>query len=185
MARATVGRLDLTPLRRHRDYRLLYVSQSVSFLGSMLTYVALPYQVYRLTHSSLAVGCLGLAELGPLLVTVFLGGALADAVDRRKLVLWTEAALAAGSGLLAFYALLEAPPVWPLYLAAGLMSALGGLQRPSLDSLTPRFVDREEIPAAAALSMVRGSVGMIAGPRPRGGADRGVRPRRLPTSPTS
>jgi len=140
------------------------VSQCVSFLGSMLTYVALPYQVYRLTHSSLAVGCLGLAELGPLLVTVFLGGALADAVDRRKLVLWTEAALAAGSGLLAVYALLDAPPVWPLYLAAGLMSALGGLQRPSLDSLTPRFVDRDEIPAAAALSMVRGSVGMIAGP---------------------
>jgi MFS family permease len=117
------------------------VSQSVSFLGSMLTYVALPYQVYRLTHSSLAVGFLGLAELGPLLVTVFLGGALADALDRRKLVLWTEASL-----------------------AAGLMSALGGLQRPSLDSLTPRFVDREEIPAAAALSMLRGSVGMIAGP---------------------
>ena len=108
MARATVGPLDLTPLRRHRDYRLLYVSQSVSFLGSMLTYLALPYQVYRLTHSSLAVGCLGLAELGPLLVTVFLGGALADAVDRRQLVLWTEGALAAGSGLLAVYALLEA-----------------------------------------------------------------------------
>ena len=75
------------------------MSQSVSFLGSMLTYVAMPYQVYRLTHSSLAVGGLGLAELGPLLVTVFLGGALADAVDRRKLVLWTEGALAAGSGL--------------------------------------------------------------------------------------
>jgi MFS family permease len=130
----------------------------------MLTYVALPYQVYRLTHSSLAVGLLGLAELGPLLVTVFLGGALADALDRRKLVLWTEASLAAGSGLLAAYALLKAPPVWPLYLAAGLMSALGGLQRPALDSLTPRFVDRGEIPAAAALSMLRGSVGMIAGP---------------------
>jgi MFS family permease len=140
------------------------VSQSVSFLGSMLTYVALPYQVYRLTHSSLAVGCLGLAELGPLLLTAFLGGALADAVDRRRLVLWTEAALAVGSGLLAVYALLDAPPVGPLYLVAGLMSALGGLQRPSLDALTPRFVDHAEIPAAAALSMLRGSVGMIAGP---------------------
>jgi MFS family permease len=130
----------------------------------MLTYVALPYQVYLLTRSSLAVGLLGLAELGPLLVTVFLGGALADAFDRRTLVLWTEASLAAGSGLLAAYALLDAPPVWPLFLAAGVLSALGGLQRPSLDSLTPRFVDREEIPAAAALSMLRGSVGMIAGP---------------------
>jgi MFS family permease len=156
--------LDLTPLRRHRDFRLLYLSQSVSMLGSMLTYVALPYQVYRLTHSPLMVGLLGLAELGPLLLTAFLGGALADAVDRRKMVLRTEIALAGGSGLLALYALLEAPPVWPLYLAAGAMSALNGLQRPSIDSLTPRLVDREEIPAAAQLAMLRGSVGMIAGP---------------------
>ncbi len=156
--------MDLTPLRRHRDFRLLYASQSISFLGSMLTYVALPYQVYRLTRSPLAVGLLGLAELVPLLLTAFLGGALADAVDRRKMVLRTEMALALGSGLLALYAVLEAPPVWPLYLAAGAMSALNGLQRPSLDALTPRLVDRDEIPAAARLSMLRGSVGMIAGP---------------------
>lgn len=156
--------MDLTPLRRHRDYRLLYASQFVSFLGSMVTYVALPYQVYKLTHSSLAVGLLGLAELGPLLLTAFVGGALADAVDRRRLVIATDMGLAAGSGLLAITASLAAPPAWCLYVIAGLMSALNGLQKPSLEALTPRFVDKEELPAAAALGVFRGGVGMIAGP---------------------
>jgi MFS family permease len=156
--------MDITPLRRHRDYRLLYASQFVSLLGSMVTYVALPYQVYTVTHSSLAVGLLGLAELGPLLLTAFVGGALADAVDRRRLVIATDLGLAAGSGLLALTASLEAPPAFCLYAIAGLMSALNGLQKPSLEALTPRFVDKEELSAAAALGVFRGSVGMIAGP---------------------
>jgi MFS family permease len=155
--------LDLTPLR-HRDFRLLFAAQFVSFFGTMVTYVALPYQVYVLTRSTLAVGLLGIVELGPLLLTAFLGGALADAVDRRRMVLWTEIGLSLGSGLLMLNALLPRPSVWPLYLAAALMSALGGLQRPSLDALMPRLVDRVEIPAAAALSVFRGSTGMIAGP---------------------
>jgi MFS family permease len=156
--------MDLTPLRRHRDYRWLYAAQSVSFLGSMVTYVALPYQMWALTHSSLAVGMLGLVELLPLLVTAFVGGALADTVDRRKMVLWTEVGLALGCGLLAADALLPVPRVWLLYAAATIMSALNGLQRPSLESMTQRLVDPAELPAAAALQMFRGSMGMIAGP---------------------
>lgn len=156
--------MDFTPLRRHRDYRWLFSAQLVSFLGTMVTYVALPYQMFKLTGSSLAVGLLGLAELLPLLVTAFLGGALADAVDRRRMVLVTEVGLGLGSGLLAFTSLSGSPPVWALYAIAALMSALNGLQRPSLEALTPRLVDREEIPAAAGLTAFRGSVVMIAGP---------------------
>ena len=156
--------MDIRPLRRHRDYRLLFSAQFVSLLGSMVTYVALPYQVYAVTRSSFAVGLLGLAELLPLLLTAFLGGALADAVDRRRMVLVTDVGLAAGSGLLALNALREAPPAWPLYVAAALMSGLSGLQRPSLEALTPRLVERDELPAAAGLATFRGSVGMIAGP---------------------
>jgi MFS family permease len=156
--------MDLTPLRRHRDYRSLFAAQFVSFLGSMVTYVALPYQMFKLTGSSLAVGMLGLAELIPLLITAFVGGALADTVDRRRMVLLTEIGLGLGSGVLALTALFDHPPIWILYAIAAFMSALVGLQRPSLDALTPRLVDREEMPAAAALSMLRGSIGMIAGP---------------------
>ena len=76
--------LDVGPLRRHREFRLLYVGQAVSFTGSMLTYVAIPYQVYALTGSTFVVGLLGFASLAPLLVTALIGGALADARDRRR-----------------------------------------------------------------------------------------------------
>lgn len=133
-------------------------------MGTMLTYVALPYQMYQLTHSSFAVGLLGLVELVPLLLTAFLGGALADAVDRRRMVIVTDVLLAGGSAALGLLALADTPPVWAVYAIAGFMSAVNGLQRPSLDALMPRLVDKEELPAAAALSGVRGSIGMIAGP---------------------
>lgn len=130
----------------------------------MVTYVALPYQMFQLTGSSLAVGLLGLAELLPLLVTAFVGGALADTMDRRRMILVTEVGLGLGSGALALTALADKPPVWILYAVAAVMSALDGLQRPSLDALGPRLVDPGELPAMAALAAFRGSVGMIAGP---------------------
>jgi MFS family permease len=154
--------MDLAPLR-HRDYRLLFAGQSVSFLGTMITYVALPYQMYRLTGSSFAVGLLGLAELVPLLATAFLGGVLADAVDRRRMVIATEIGLALGSASLAVLATVGLSP-WLLYTVAAMMSALNGLQQPSMQSLPPRLVETHELPAAAALTVVRGSLGMIAGP---------------------
>ena len=102
---------DLTPLRVSRDYRLVYVGQSVSFLGSMVTYVAVPYQMYALTHSTLAVGLLGAAELVPLLATALVGGALADAYDRRRLVLLAEAGMALGCLLLGLNAHAAHPSV--------------------------------------------------------------------------
>jgi MFS family permease len=155
--------MDLRPLRR-RDFRLLFVAQAVSFLGTMVTYVALPWQMYALTRSSLAVGILGVVELVPLLLTAFIGGALADWMDRRRLVIATEIGLMAGCLLLMANAALPAPSVTVLYVAAGLMSAFNGLQRPSLEAMTPRLVPVDEIPAVAALSMLRGSLGMILGP---------------------
>ena len=156
--------MDFTPLRRHRDYRLLYIAQGVSFLGTMMTYVALPYQMFRLTHSSFKVGLLGVAELIPLLMTAFVGGALADAVDRRLMVIVTDVLLAFGSLALALLAFTPAPPVWSLYALAGFMSGMNGLQRPSIDALMPRLVPRDELMAAAALGSFRGSFVMIVGP---------------------
>jgi len=154
--------MDFSPFRS-RDFRLLYTAQLVSLLGTMVTYVALPYQMYRLTGSSLSVGLLGGAELVPLLVTAFIGGAIADAIDRRRIALATDVALAAGSAALALIAAIGAS-AWMLYLVAAWMSAVSGLQRPAIESLVPRLVDKHDMPAAASLSIVRGSVGMIAGP---------------------
>jgi MFS family permease len=155
--------MDLRPLRR-RDFRLLYAAQSISFLGTMVTYVALPWQMYALTGSSLAVGVLGVVELVPLLLTAFVGGALADWMDRRRLVIATELGLMGGCLTLMANAARPVPSVAVLYIAAAVMSAFNGLQRPSLDAMTPRLVPTDEIPAAAALSAFRGSLGMIVGP---------------------
>ncbi len=156
--------LDTGPLRRHRDFRLLFAGQGVTFLGSMVTYVALPYQAYQLSGSSLVVGLLGIAELCPLLLTAFLGGALADARDRRRMLLLTELALAGASGVLLANAVLPHPQLWLLFVAAAALAGLDGLQRPSLEALTPRLVDRDEIPSASAISSFRMTIGMIAGP---------------------
>src|SRR5467141_3001477 len=93
--------VDFTPLRRHRDFRLLFIGRLVSFFGSMITVVAFPFQVYQLTHSVLLVGVLDLLEFGPILAFAFLGGAMADAWDRRSMVLITEAAMMACSIVLA------------------------------------------------------------------------------------
>jgi MFS family permease len=130
----------------------------------LITYVALPYQTYRLTHSSLVVGLLSLVEFAPLLVMPLIGGALADAVDRRRLVLLSELLLAAVSVLLLANATLWTSRLWILFLAAGLMAAFDGLQRPPLDALLPRLVDRDELTAAGAISSMRWTAGSIFGP---------------------
>jgi MFS family permease len=160
----SLATIDLTPLRRRRDYRLLFVGQGVSFFGSMITYVAIPYQAYALSGSSLVVGLLSLAELGPLLVTAFVGGALADAFDRRRLVQLAELSLALCAAILAFNAALPSPQLWVLFVVGALMAGLDGLQRPPLDALIPRLVQRDELMAASALDSFRGNVGMLAGP---------------------
>ncbi|WP_394839857.1 MFS transporter [Pendulispora rubella] len=155
--------IDVRPLRR-RDFRLLFIGQFVSFFGSMLTYVALPYQVFQLTRSSLAVGAVGIVELVALLSTAFAGGAFADSMDRRKLLLWAEGLLGLTAAVLVGNSLLPHPSVWAIYVLAGVMSALNGFHRPALEALTPRLVPAEEIAGTVALSQLRHTIGMIAGP---------------------
>jgi MFS family permease len=155
---------DLRPLRRHGDYRLLTLGQSVSFLGSMVTYVAVPYQVYRQTHSSLAVGLIGVVQMAAILSLAFLGGALADAADRRRLVRLAETGqLACSLGLLV-NASLGQPQTWPVFVLAGAIAGLGAIQRPALQGLVPRLVDRDELTAAGAIDALVRTVGMIGGP---------------------
>jgi MFS family permease len=156
--------VDVTPLRRHRDYRLLFVGRFVSYFGSMVTTVAFPFQVYQLTHSVLLVGVLGLLEFGAILLFAFVGGALADARDRRSMVLVSEAALMLCSLVLAVNAAFPRPQVWLLFAVAAAWGVLDAIQRPSLDAMLPRLVDRDELGAAAALNSIRSNLGMILGP---------------------
>lgn len=156
--------VDLRPLRRHRDFRLLWVGQSVTFLGSMITYVAIPFQVYALTHSSAVVGLLGLVEFVAMISTAFVGGALADAVDRRRMVRLTEVFLLLTSAGLLLNALMPHPSVGALFVLSAFLTCFDSLQRPSLDALVPRLVPKDELLAAGALNSFRMTLGMIAGP---------------------
>jgi len=156
--------MDVGPLRRHRDFRLLFTGQALSFFGSEVTFVAIPYQTFQLTHSTLAVGLLSLAEFLPLMVMAFVGGALSDAFDRRRMVQLAELGSGLAIGVLLLNSLLPEPRVWVLFAVAPVLAALYGILRPSLDALVPRLVTREEIPAASALEGFRGTLGSIAGP---------------------
>ncbi|MER7455706.1 MFS transporter [Micromonospora sp. NPDC126480] len=156
--------LDLTPLRRSRDYRLVFAAAGVSGFGSFITYVTVPYQVYQLTGDPLLVGLIGVCELVPLLLMAFVGGALADFLDRRLLVLGAEVGFTLLCGVLLLNSLGTAPQLWLLYLVAALTAALDGLQRPAMEGLTPRIVAPDEIPAASALNSLRMQIAQLGGP---------------------
>jgi MFS family permease len=156
--------LDLTPLRTSRDYRLVFTGGAVSGFGSFITYVTIPFQVAAITNDPLAVGLLGLCELVPLLVMAFVGGALADYLDRRLLVRGGEIALAALCGVLLVNALADRPHLWLLYLVAAVTAAIDGVQRPALEAMVPRLVKPEEIPATSALQSLGMQVAQLGGP---------------------
>ncbi|MFD8637126.1 MFS transporter [Streptomyces sp. NPDC059533] len=155
---------DLSPWRSSPDFRLLFYQGTVTFFGSFMAMIALPLQIKHLTDSPLAVGAMGAVELVPLVVCGLYGGALADAVDRRRLILLTEAGLGVLALVLLVNALLPEPMLWPLYAVAAGVSALTGLQRPALDSLMARIVPHDQQTAAAALNGLRYQFGAIAGP---------------------
>jgi MFS family permease len=156
--------MDLRPFREHRDFRLLLIAGTVFYLGGMMTYVAVPYQVYQLTHSNFAVGAVGLAELGPLIVFGLYGGALADHVDRRLLLIWTGIAQAAFTAWLCINAFSPDPRLWEIFVVSGLLASASALQRPSREALLPRTVRHDELTAANALSSFGMQAGVLVGP---------------------
>lgn len=151
-------------LRRNRDFRFLYMGQFISFIGTMITSVALPYQIYHLTHSTLMVGLLSLAQLLPLLVTALVGGVIADHHNRRTLLLVTELLLAFGCILLTLNAASSAPSLWVLFIVAPLMSAITGLHRPALDSIAQQIVAKKDFGALSTLGTLKMSTCVIVGP---------------------
>ncbi|MEU7277526.1 MFS transporter [Streptomyces sp. NPDC045431] len=155
---------DLSPLRASRDFRLLWIQGLVTYFGSFAAMVALPLQIKELTGSPLAVGVMGAVELVPLVACGLYGGALADAADRRKVILSTETALGLLAVLLLVNALLPSPLLWPLYVVAAGVAGLAGLQRPALDALLARIVPHDKLTAAASLNAIRWELGAIAGP---------------------
>ena len=156
--------LDITPLKVSRDYRLLFFGQLISFFGTMMTFIVVPVQMYGLTKSSLYVGLLGVAEFVPMFFLAFIGGALADAVDRRKMLRVTEVGQMITTLILLGNTLLPNPRVWVLFVAVGIHAGLAGLQRPSFEALIPKIVPLELMSAVAALNAIRFEVGFILSP---------------------
>ena len=156
--------VDAGLLRRRREYRLLVAGQAISDLGSMITLVAIPVQTFQITGSSVAVGLLGVAEFVPILGLALLGGALADAFDRRRLVMLAEAGALVVVGGLVANALLPEPQLWVLYVAAALIAACTAIRRPPLDALMPRLVERDELKSASALQWAVHNLAHMAGP---------------------
>jgi len=156
--------LNVSLLKRNRDFGFLYTGQFISFIGTMITGVALPYQIYHLTQSTLMVGLLSLVQLLPLLITALLGGVFADRYNRRLLLIGSELFLALGCSLLAFNASLATPSVWMIFITSSLMSAITGLHRPAFDSITQQLVEVTDYKTVGALNSFKFSFCMIIGP---------------------
>jgi MFS family permease len=132
--------------------------------GAEVTVVAIPFQAYELTHSTAVVGLLSQVEFVPLMGMAFVGGALSDAFDRRRMVQISELGSGLAMGVLFVNALLPHPHIWVLFAVLPILAALYGLLRLSLDAMVPRLVSKEELPAASALDGFYGTLGSIAGP---------------------
>jgi MFS family permease len=156
--------VDIRPLRESRDFRRLWFGTGISAIGSQITTVAIPFQVYAETRSTLLVGLLGIAALVPLLVVPIYGGAVADAVDRRRMLLLSDLALLTVTGALVVNALLPSPSVWFLFVAEALGTAAYGFQRPARNALTPRLVRDDQLLAAIAVEDVVFTLARVAGP---------------------
>ena len=164
MRRATGLLPDLSPLRRHRSFRLLWFGQLVSNTGTQLRLVALPYQIFLLTGSPFHVGLIGLFQAIPLITLPLLGGVLADRVDRRRVLIATQSGLAATSLALAIVTQLGSTELWVLYALTAIAASFSAFDQPARGSLVPTLVDRSELPAAIALNQMLHQTAAIVGP---------------------
>jgi MFS family permease len=163
---ARLGRhlvLDVSPLRRSRDLRCLVAGQLLSTLGAQLTTVAVPYQVYLLTRSSLDVGLVSLATVLPLIAGALLGGSLADAADRRKILLGAQLLTLLCSAGLAVNAD-TGPALWPLFALPAMAAGFATATESGLSAILPNLVRRSEVAAVNAMFQALFQIGQVAGP---------------------
>jgi MFS family permease len=156
--------IDLAPLKKSRDFSLLWAAGLISYFGSMITYVAVPFQIKELTGSYVAVAISGLVEIVPLIIFGLYGGVLADAIDRKKLIWVTELLSLLFTGILLINSMMDSPNLLLIYIVSGLFAATSGLRQPAMQAALPRLVAHEDMTAAAALMSLRWQVGVIVGP---------------------
>jgi MFS family permease len=156
--------VDISALRASRDLRLLVLGNFVTGLGTQATLVALPYQVFIQTRSPALTGLLGAVELLPLVGMSLYGGALADHMDRRRLLLYDQFALVVLAGVLAVGAFRGHPPLLLLYILAGLLAGFGAIQNVARSSIVPNVVAPEHLRGALALNFGLTQLTSVIGP---------------------
>lgn len=156
--------INISLLFRKKQYGLLFLGQTISFFGSMMTYVAVPYQIYDLTKNSFLVGLLGAVQLVPLIFAGLYGGALADTMDRRRLLLGSEFLLTITSLIFLLNSLLPEPAVPLLFIVSALASVFVGFHRPAMEAIAPQLVDKDDLATVASLSSLRYAIGAVAAP---------------------
>ena len=168
---ATVAEPKLTPTRRssftaltHRDFRLLWLGQIVSVTGSQMQSVAINWHVYLLTKSALALGLVGLFRGAPIIVCSLVGGVVADAVNRKRLMIATQSVMLATAALLAVATVMGLKSVWPIYVLSAFASAATAFDIPARQSLMPSLVPAADFPNAVSLGLVVFNVATIGGP---------------------
>ncbi|MBO0831908.1 MAG: enterobactin transporter EntS [Actinobacteria bacterium] len=156
--------IDTSPLRENRDYRRLFTGRFVSMAGNAVATTAGIWQVYLLTHSSLAVGLLTLATGAGMFIGLMVGGMLADRHDRRTVLMLVQAPQAVLAALLMVNSLLAHPALWPLYVLTFCIGVCSGLSSPASTAATPVLVGADKLPAAAALNATASQLGQLGGP---------------------
>jgi MFS family permease len=149
---------------RNRDFRLFWTGLVLSGVGSQFTSVAMAWQIYELTDSAFQIGLLGLARAVPQFALLLFGGLLADAMDRRRLMIATQIGQMAVSATLAIMTLMGQTTPAALYAASMLLALFGSLETPARQALVPNLVPRQDLTSALALTGSQRQVATIAGP---------------------
>ncbi|MDH4468382.1 MAG: MFS transporter [Bacteriovoracaceae bacterium] len=156
--------IDFSPFKKYPDYRWLYAGQFISFFGSMITYVAIPYQMYHLTKSSTMVGSIGIIQLLTLIIFGTLGGTWADIYNRKKLMIGASLVGACGNLGLIIFSYTDSHSTALLIFLAALMSMAKALERPSLEAITQQIIAKEDFALISPLGTLKSNAGFIVGP---------------------
>ena len=155
------------PALRHRDFTLLWIGQLLSFSGSRMQTAAILWHVSLLaapTRKGIALGLVGAAQVVPIIGFAMLSGVVADALDRRKVMLVTQTVMALLAAILAVLTFRGLRTIWPIYLLAALSSAASSFDSPARQALIPSLVPREDLASAISLNTLMFQIASVAGP---------------------
>lgn len=152
------------PALRHRDFRLLWIGQLISVTGSQMPLVAINWHVYLLTKSPLALGGVGLVRVLPIIFCSLVGGVVADAIDRKRLMLATQAVMLISAALLGWMTASGLSSVWPIYLLTAISSAALAFDSPARQAMLPTLVPQREFQNAVSLGILVFNSAMVVGP---------------------